>query len=173
TRPRGVVPPPGRNAGKAFWRRIGGSGYNPGMNTSGSSAMSGSRILLATLMALAMLAQPTAAHHSTAMFDSDNPVDLYGTVKEWQFTNPHVFLILTVEGEDGSVIDWTLEGLSPNVIYRQGWTPDSLRPGDKVIVTVRPLHSGAPGGSYSNPRWADGTPIDPRAERPATAAGGV
>lgn len=132
--------------------------------------MIGSRILV-TLAALAMLVQSALAHHSTAMFDSENPIELSGTVKEWQFTNPHVFLILAVADEDGAVIEWTLEGLSPNVIYRQGWTPDSLQPGDEVTVTVRPLHSGAPGGSYSNPRWSDGTPIDPRAGRPDSGEG--
>lgn len=124
--------------------------------------------LLKCLAAVAVLAfvQPAAAHHSTAMFDSDNPIELTGTVKEWQFTNPHTFLILEVPDEEGETVEWTLEGLSPNVIYRQGWTPESFQPGDVVTVTVRPLHSGAPGGNYSNPRWEDGTPIDPRAPRP-------
>lgn len=120
----------------------------------------------AGLVSTLALASGAAAHHSTAMFDSANPIELSGTVLEWQFTNPHVFLVLEVGAEDGTSTAWNLEGLSPNVIYRQGWTPQSFQPGDRVTVTVRPLHSGAPGGNYSNPRWEDGTPVDPRAPRP-------
>ncbi len=111
--------------------------------------------------------RPVSAHHSTAMFDADHPIELSGTVSEWQFTNPHVILILRVAGEDGTAVDWALEGFNANVSYRRGWTPETLKPGDKVMATVTPLHSGAPGGFYNNLRWADGTPVDPKAGRPA------
>jgi hypothetical protein len=106
------------------------------------------------------------AHHSTNMFDSDNPIELSGTVIEWQFGNPHTFIMLEVADEEGESDVWALEGLSPNVLYRQGWRPDSLRPGDEITATVRPLRSGAPGGNFANLRWADGTPFDPNARRP-------
>tara|TARA_R110002110_G_scaffold220985_1_gene435048 strand:- start:17524 stop:17949 length:426 start_codon:yes stop_codon:yes gene_type:complete len=106
------------------------------------------------------------AHHSTLMFDSDNPIELAGTVTEWQYTNPHTFIILSVIDEAGNEVEWTLEGRSPSAIYRLGWTPESLQAGDEIIVTVRPLHSGEPGGNYSNIRWEDGTEIDPTAGRP-------
>jgi hypothetical protein len=100
------------------------------------------------------------------MFDSANPLELTGTVVEWQFDNPHCFIVLDVDGESGDRAVWSLEGSSPNVLYRQGWTPDSLQPGDRIKVTVNPLHSGATGGNYRNLRWADGTPVDPKAGRP-------
>lgn len=106
-----------------------------------------------------------SAHHSRAMFDSDNPMELTGTVVEWQFTNPHVFIILEVADEAGNSEEWTLEGRGPNTIYREGWTPESLHPGDRITVTVSPLFSGAKGGSYSNVRREDGTLIDPGAAR--------
>ncbi len=106
------------------------------------------------------------AHHSTAMFDSDNPIELSGTIVEWQYTNPHTFIILNVVDEDGNEVEWALEGRSTSAIYRLGWTPESLQPGDEIMVTVRPLHSGAPGGNYSNIRWRDGSEIDPYAPRP-------
>jgi hypothetical protein len=99
------------------------------------------------------------------MFDADNPIELRGVVVEWQFQNPHCFIMLEVTGEEGQSEVWALEGLSPNVIYRTGWRPDTLRPGDEIIARVLPLHSGAPGGSYRELRWADGTPIDPEAGR--------
>lgn len=121
---------------------------------------------VASLAFAAASIAPAAAHHSTAMFDDQNPIELSGTVREFQFENPHVFIILEVEGEAGERKVWSLEGLSPNVIYRQGWRPDSLRPGDRISVTVNPLHSGAAGGNYRMPRWEDGTLIDPRMPRP-------
>lgn len=122
--------------------------------------------LFSILMLVTAIAVPAAAHHSTAMFDSDNPIELEGTIKEWQYTNPHTFIILNVTDENGEVVEWALEGRSTSAIYRLGWTPESLQPGDVIIVTVRPLHSGAPGGNYSNIRWKDGTEIDPTVARP-------
>ena len=108
---------------------------------------------------------PAAAHHSTAIYDSENPIELSGTVAEWKFTNPHVIIQLEVTGEDGEKEIWNLEGSNTSLLFRRGWTPETLQPGDEIMVTVRPLHSGAPGGNYSNVRWADGTAVDPRAER--------
>lgn len=105
------------------------------------------------------------AHHSTAIYDSENPIELSGTVVEWKFTNPHVVIQLEAVGEDGEKEIWNLEGSNTSLLFRRGWTPETLQPGDEIMVTVRPLHSGAPGGNYSNVRWADGTPVDPRAER--------
>jgi hypothetical protein len=105
------------------------------------------------------------AHHSTAIYDSDNPVDLHGRVVEWQFTNPHTFIILAVADDNGDEVIWSVEGSNTSVMFRRGWTPDSLQPGAEIIVTVRPLHSGAPGGNYSNIRNADGSEFDPRARR--------
>jgi hypothetical protein len=121
--------------------------------------------LLAALT-LSVAAFTASGHHSTAMFDADNPIELAGTVVKWQFDNPHCFITLEVTDEQGGVEVWSLEGMSPNVLYRQGWRPDSLRPGDRIVATVNPLHSGAPGGNYRNLRWTDGTAVDPRAGRP-------
>lgn len=119
-----------------------------------------------TILLFTGFSNPLHAHHSTAMFDADNPVELTGTVKEWQYSNPHTFIILEVMDDNGQTTEWTLEGRSPSAIYRLGWTPDSLQPGDKIMLSVNPLHSGEPGGNYNNIRWNDGTPIDPQAPRP-------
>jgi len=107
-------------------------------------------------------AAPAAAHHSTAIYDSDNPIELAGTVVEWQFVNPHCFIILEVMDAAGAKKVWSLEGGNTAGLFRRGWTPETLKPGDKIMITVRPLRSGSPGGNYSNPRWADGVPIDPK-----------
>lgn len=107
------------------------------------------------------------SHHSTAIYDSENPIELSGTVVEWQFVNPHCVIVLEVQDANGSPTVWSVEGSNTAGLFRRGWTPETLQPGDRILVRVRPLHSGAPGGNYSNVRWSDGTPIDPRAPRPS------
>ena len=123
------------------------------------------------LLAVAALAATSVtarigAHHSTAIYDSENPIELAGTVVEWQFVNPHVFIVLeVVDSATGEKKHWSLEGGNTAGLFRRGWTPNTLKAGDTIMLTVRPLRSGATGGNYSNPRWADGAPIEPR---PAT-----
>jgi hypothetical protein len=120
-------------------------------------------ICLAMLGGTAVTAHLALAHHSTAIYDNDNPVELAGTVVEWQFVNPHTFIVLEVANEaTGEKVVWSVEGGNTAGLFRRGWTPNTLKPGDRIVVTVRPLRSGAPGGNYSNVRWPDGRPVDPR-----------
>ncbi len=112
-----------------------------------------------------VVAGAVPAHHSTAIYDSENPIELSGTVVEWKFTNPHCIIVLEVTGDDGETEVWSLEGSNTSLLFRRGWTPMTLQAGDRIVATVRPLRSGVPGGNYGNVRWEDGTPIDPRAER--------
>lgn len=116
----------------------------------------------AVAAALLGFSSTSSAHHSTAMYDSDHPVELHGKVVEWQFTNPHTFIILEVADERGDKKVWELEGSNTRGMIVRGWTANTLQPGDEIIVTVRPLLSGAPGGNFSNVRHGDGTPIDKR-----------
>ena len=119
--------------------------------------------LFAPAMLLLIIFVPTvSAHHSTAIYDSENPIELSGSVVEWRFTNPHVIIMLEVTDEDGNTATWSLEGSNTSLLFRRGWTPMTLKAGDKITVRVRPLRSGVPGGNYSNPRREDGTPILPR-----------
>jgi hypothetical protein len=102
-----------------------------------------------------------SAHHSFAMFDAQHPKEIAGTVKEFKFVSPHTILIVTVKGQDGIEKDWILEGGAPGLQVRDGLTSKSLKPGDEIVVTINPLHSGAEGGSYQpmQVKFKDGRPV--------------
>ena len=92
------------------------------------------------------------AHHSFAMFDQNRQVSVSGTVKTFQWTNPHAFIEL--EAADGKV--WSVELNSPNNLVRQGWKRTALKPGDKVTVVLNPLRSGQSGGLFNAVTLPDG-----------------
>jgi uncharacterized protein DUF6152 len=120
------------------------------------------RFALSVLGPLLALSSSPYAHHSVAMYDGEHPVELHGKVVEWQFTNPHTFIVLEVAAENGEKVVWELEGGNTRGMIVRGWNASTLQPGDEIIVTVRPLLSGEPGGNFSNVRWGDGTPVDKR-----------
>ena len=107
------------------------------------------RLAMLLAIALALTAGPTLAHHSFAMFDRDNQIDLEGVVQEFRFTNPHTFIYLVVKQDDGSTVTWSLEGQSPGLLAREGWTSRTLKPGDELKMRIAPLRSGAPGGAWA------------------------
>jgi hypothetical protein len=136
---------------------------------------SNGRWLLAMLLCTAAMLLPTAqAHHSFAMFDRTKTVTLAGTVKDWQWVNPHSWLQLLVTDTNGTVTEWSIEGRSPNVLARRGWTKSILKPGDKVTVIVYPLKTGEAGGAFVRLTLPDGrelnadtpTAVDPDEEGP-------
>ncbi len=115
-------------------------------------------VMYAVFAAAMLCAVPglSTAHHSFAMFDRDKQVTLSGTVKEFQWTNPHIFIQLVVENAAGSSEEWSIEGASPNMLFRRGWTNQSFKPGDKVTVVVNPLKDGSRGGNFVQASLPDG-----------------
>jgi Family of unknown function (DUF6152) len=100
------------------------------------------------MLALAMsvlVAMPVLGHHSFAMFDLKQSVTLHGTVKEFQWTNPHCFLQVLVPARD-SMNEWSVEMHSPADMYRHGWRPGTLKPGEEVTVVIHPDRDGSKGG---------------------------
>ncbi len=95
-----------------------------------------------------LLAVPALAHHSFAMFDADKTVELSGTVKDFQWTNPHSWLQVMVTDEKGQTAEWSLEMGAPGGLARQGWKPKTVVAGDKVTVRVHPLKDGSAGGQF-------------------------
>jgi hypothetical protein len=119
---------------------------------------------LAALLAsslLVMANNTVMAHHSFAMFDQENPIELEGVVREFKYTSPHSFIFLEVKGQDGSTVVWILEGAAPSLLTRDGWSSQTIKPRDEVIITIDPLRSGAPGGSWQTRKikFKDGRPI--------------
>ena len=103
---------------------------------------------MAILAALLMLAiMPVNAHHSGLMYDREKDVTLEGTVKEWQWTNPHVYLQVMVSDSKGVSVEWSIEGGALVNMKRAGWERTAFKFGDKVSVLFHPLKSGAPGGT--------------------------
>jgi Family of unknown function (DUF6152) len=100
------------------------------------------KYILAIAVAL-YAAGPAAAHHSFAMFDQQRVVVLEGTVEEFRWTNPHCFVVLNVDGDL-----WPIEMTTPKVLRAYGFTPDVLRPGMHVEITIHPLRDGRRGGHF-------------------------
>ena len=110
------------------------------------SAMKTRMALVIGALGLAV-AGPALAHHAFAMFDTNREVTLDGTVKEFQWTNPHTWVQLLVKDSAGKEVEWSIEGSSPNNLARFGWTRTSLKAGDHVQAVVHPLKDGSIGGS--------------------------
>jgi hypothetical protein len=110
-----------------------------------------------TLVALCslMLASPTLAHHSFSMFDRDKTLTLNGTVKQLEWTNPHSWLYVMVD-ENGKTIEYPLEMQAIGQSAKNGWKPDSVKPGDKVSAVIHPLRSGSHGGQLLYVTLPDG-----------------
>jgi hypothetical protein len=104
-------------------------------------------LLAVGLLAMA-LAATAYAHHSFAMFDQSQQVTLKGTVREFQWTNPHAWIHLDVPNANGVKDTWQVELNSPNNLKRQGWKSTSIKPGDQVTLVLNPLKDGSKGGLF-------------------------
>jgi hypothetical protein len=102
----------------------------------------------------------THAHHSTTAYDHSKTIVLNGTVKEFQWTNPHSWVQLLVVDTQGKTTEWSVETGSPNLNMRHGWTRTTLKPGDKVTVTIYPHRDGGAHGSLAFATLADGRILD-------------
>ncbi len=120
------------------------------------------RVLVTAALGLAAVAfaPPAAlAHHSTAMFEWGKETKVSGTVKEFQWTNPHTWIVFVVPNAQGGTDDWGFEGMSPNYLGRNGWSKGTLKPGDKVDLIYYPLRDGRKGGFSVVVTFPDGKTI--------------
>ena len=122
--------------------------------------------------ALGLSATAALAHHSFAMFDADKTVKIEGTVKEFQWTNPHSWILMTVPNATGGQDQWAIEMGAPGGLARQGWVPKTLTPGMKVTAVIHPLKDGTHGGQFMAVTLPDGTTKgNPNAAAGANAGG--
>jgi hypothetical protein len=117
------------------------------------------KIGLGTLALLG--ATPLLAHHSFAMFDTRQEVTLNGTVREFQWTNPHSWLQLNV-AQGSRTVEYSIELGSPNTMSRKGWRRGTFKPGDKVTVVINPMRDGSPGGALVSAVDAQGNRLSMR-----------
>jgi len=116
---------------------------------------------------LGLITPPLAAHHSGTMFDRDVERTWVGVVKEFQYTNPHSWLIVDVTNEDGTVTTWGFEAEGPSRIRQSGIRKGDFVPGAKVTITGHPMKDGRPAAAWTKAvREEDGKEFDPwQAER--------
>jgi hypothetical protein len=117
-----------------------------------SLALSGALLTGVTLA----VPQETLAHHSFASFDMIAEISITGTVKEYQWTNPHSWIQLMVPDKTGRPQEWSIEMSGTGLLLKSGWRPKTLKPGDKVTVLIHPRRDGRKGGSIINATLSDG-----------------
>ena len=118
------------------------------------------RMTLALALFGTLAALPATAHHSfDGSFDRSEHVRLSGTVTAFSFGNPHAYFKLSVVGPDGARQEWHIETTNPNALERQGWTSDSIKPGQALIVEGWPARTGRPYIRLRSMTHADSTPV--------------
>jgi len=100
-----------------------------------------------------------SAHHSAGAFDQSKTLTVHGTVKVFQWTNPHVWLWVDVPSKNGTVTEWGFEAGPTNFLKRGGVHWDSLKAGDVVTVKFHPIRDGRAGGTFLGATLADGSTV--------------
>jgi hypothetical protein len=116
--------------------------------------------------ALLALAASAWGHHSFAMFDLEKQVTVQGTVKEFQWTNPHCWLQVMVPDGKGGAQEWSFEMGAMGMLARTGWKSTTLKPNDEVTVLMNPLKSGAPSGRLLKVTLPNGQVMGPGGTAP-------
>jgi len=110
-----------------------------------------------------LVAAPVFAHHSAVMFDDQKEITVKGVVKEFQYTNPHSWLLVDVKNNDGTVTTWGFEAEGPSTLTRAGIRKSDLMPGTELTISGHPMRDGRPAASWIKATRADGKDLDPRA----------
>ena len=116
-------------------------------------------VIAAALAVLGPGVAPALAHHSFAMFDRSKTISVSGTVKDFQYTNPHSWLIVVVSPDSGPATEWGFESEGPSTLLQNGVKKSSLPIGEKVTVKAFPMRDGRPAGSLVAVTKADGSTI--------------
>ena len=117
-----------------------------------------------SLLVALCLGTSAYAHHNAAGIDQTKTVSLEGTVKQFKWANPHSWLEIEVPGSKGTQI-WNLEMMPPSYLVRAGWKSNTVKTGDKVKFTARPLKNGDPGGLFVSITLPTGQTLGQTAQR--------
>jgi hypothetical protein len=98
---------------------------------------------IAILFCFFVVSAPLAAHHGNAIYDVTRLTTVMGTVSDFEFVNPHVLIYLDVKDGNGKVEKWVAEGMSPNMLFRQGWNKNILKPGDQITAAGHRSKTGS------------------------------
>ena len=122
--------------------------------------MKSRQVIAALLVSGVLLAgSQVLAHHAGTMF-SEDVKEIAGTVKEFQFTNPHSWIQVMVETKPGEPPqEWSVEWGSPNQLGRNGIRPSTFKPGAKVTMRIRPMRDGSPAGGFVGAKFEDGKTV--------------
>ena len=121
--------------------------------------MNRSKLRLSAAVLLLVAGASAHAHHSSAMFDKETVREVTATVREFQWTNPHVWIQVMIENEDGEPEEWSIEGGGPNSLFRRGWRPNSFKPGDVIEIKFNPMRDGSAAGGFVGAKLADGSTL--------------
>jgi len=117
------------------------------------------RLTMLTAVLMWSFAAIAMAHHSTAMYDTQHPVTIKGTVIRFEWTNPHAHVYMTVTDESGATKQWDVELMSLNHLRSFGWMRNTVKPGDKIACTGSPAKSGDAAMIASTVELPDGSKI--------------
>ena len=117
------------------------------------------KLKVALFLVVLLATDLATAHHSSAMFDKATIVEVTATVREFQWTNPHIWIQVIIKTDDGEMEEWSIEGLGPNSLFRKGWRPNSFSPGDIIEIKFNPMQDGSKAGGFIGARFADGSTI--------------
>jgi hypothetical protein len=108
------------------------------------------------MLLLAMGITPAAAHHSNTFFESVKTIEVEGTVLKFEWTNPHVWLWVTVKDQNGVQQAWGLESANLSMAKRMGMTRSTFKVGEHLKLVINPMRDGRPGGRFRKAVFADG-----------------
>jgi hypothetical protein len=141
------------------------TGWKPGLaQAAASEEPMKSGIVFGLACALAVVVAPSnlSAHHGSSNYDMSKSVSVKGAVKQFAFTNPHCAIYLDAKDDKGNTEEWLVEADSPNNLARNGWTRDSIKPGDLVTIVGNQLKDGTKVMRLQKVIFADGKELKPR-----------
>lgn len=106
-------------------------------------------VVLAAVGSMTMFPGPLPAHHGVAGYDMTKTITLHGTVSKFDWSNPHVVVYVDAKNEGGEMQHWTIEFAAPVHMVRAGWSKNSMKAGDDIVIETHPSRNGAPVGITS------------------------